>query len=124
MSLKRFWRRNQLIIIKLAKFQAGILTLAIVIALLRGNMTLSSVGAIMMMLGLSIIAMSIFGILGAWESTRNFMYQYASTAGPESIHERVQAERRDMRTAFGFVGSSTTVGFWSIVIGGLLFFVF
>ena len=122
MFIKRLWRRNRLIIIRNAKYQAVIFAIAIVIGLLRGNTSPSSVGAIVAMLGLSLVAMSVFGIMGAWEATRNFQYQYASTAGPESIHERVQAEKRDMRAAFGFVGSSVMVGIWSVFLGGALFF--
>lgn len=122
MFIKRFLRRNRLIITKIAKYQAIIFAISVVIGLLRGDTRPSSIGGIMAMVGLSLVAMSVFGILGAWEATRNFQYQYASSAGPESIHERVQSERRDMRAAFGFVGSSTTVGIWSAIIGGALFF--
>ena len=72
MNLKRLWRRKRLAIVNIAKLQAVIFAIA--------------------MLGISLIAMSVFTILDSWEATRNFQHQYVSNAGPESIHEQVQSE--------------------------------
>ncbi|MEA1994007.1 MAG: hypothetical protein U9N35_06420 [Euryarchaeota archaeon] len=51
--------------------------------------------------GAAVICTGILSLLGLWGLTRNFKYQYASSAGSQSMEERTQQSIEDIELRYG-----------------------
>jgi len=65
--------------------------------------------------GFGIICIGILSLLGEWGTTRSFRYQYASSAGKETIPERTKRLVTDAGKSYSFFILMGTAGVISII---------
>ncbi|MBI5931853.1 MAG: hypothetical protein HY862_21265 [Chloroflexi bacterium] len=108
---------------KIAGYELPFIVVAILVCLIRGNLTLSYLGSTLAFLGILWIGFALISGFTGNGSTRTFNYQMSASAS-QSIQERVSDAQNDRRQARGFVGSSLISGGIAIVIGLTLFIFF
>lgn len=53
--------------------------------------------------GFALVCIGILSLLGEWGTTRDFRYQYASSAGSQTISERTKRLVKDMGKGYNFL---------------------
>lgn len=118
--LRAIWRfLRTVVLINLAIF-AGVG----LICWLGGWRTLYQYGNGLMLAGAAALALGVYSVSGSWHGSRSFDYQYAASAGVDSVHKSANRERQEMNANYVFLGQMCVIGFLPIVVGILLQIVF
>ena len=108
------WKRDERVIkedcVMLKEFVKRILVVDV--ALFAAAATIARIGNwwtveyyvdILTLMGVAVIGGGMLIPLGGWRATRNFRYQYASSAGSGSISERQKIDTRDTERGYGYL---------------------
>jgi hypothetical protein len=117
---KAVWRfLRTLVLINLAIFGGVGL-----ICWLGGWRTLDQYGNGLMLAGAAALAFGVYSVSGGWHGSRSFDYQFAASAGEDSVHKSANRERQEAGANYAFLGQMCVIGFLPIVVGILLQLVF
>ena len=78
----------------------------------------------LMLAGAAALALGAYSVAGSWHGSRSFDYQYAASAGVDSVHKSARRERKEANANYVFLGQMCLIGFLPIVVGILLQIVF
>jgi len=95
----------------------GIFALVGLVCRLGGWRTAHHYGNGLMLAGVVAVVVGISSVFGGWGLTRGFDYQYARSAGEDTIGERTKRGLKDMARSYGFSVRMTVVGVVSYAFG-------
>lgn len=97
-------------------YQGALAAVALAWCLLIEDLSWAAFGSRLAVVGLGLIAFAMMSLIGAWQNTRSFSYQFSSTIS-KSILENQKHAQDEMNSAYAFVFSSLVVGLCAIGIG-------
>ena len=98
----------------------GIFVAVGLICWLVGWRTLYQYGTGLMLAGTAALVFGAFSVSGRWHGGRSFDYQYAASAGVDSLRKSANRERMEASSSYAFLGQMCVIGFLPIVVGMLL----
>ncbi len=105
------WRARLIRQVKpIALFDAALFAETGLICLLFGPCTLFRYGIVLLLASSLLMAVGVLGLFGGWGQTRGFGYQYALSAGGQSMAERAQREINDVNQSSGFMARAFLLG--------------
>lgn len=122
MFLIQFFKTRQKIIQQLVMYQGIVLSIAVLIGFVQGELSFNSLGFTLTILGMLLIVIAGLSVIGASGQTQNVLFDHASTAGIQGIGEQLHSSKRNMHEAYSFFRSTVTIGVLSIIFGVMLFF--
>lgn len=93
-----------------ALFDAALLVVAALIALLTGPLTVFHYAIVLLLSSSCLMAVGVMGLFGGWGQTRGFGYQYGLSAGGQSMAERAQQEINDVNQGSSFMARAFLLG--------------
>lgn len=118
-QMKAFWGSVPYAIVKILRYQMILLGIAMVLCVVYGRYNLNALGYYWAMIGVVIIAFSLFSAFGGWGSLRSFSYQFGMTIGQSAL-ENAQSTRKELQVSQMFVYSTFAQAIWAVIGGGLL----
>lgn len=61
-----------------------------------------------------------YGVNSGWQTTRSFDYQYAASAGVDSVRESANRERKEIGARYAFLAQMFIVGATPVAVGILI----
>lgn len=100
---------------RLAQFEAGILVLVALLCVVAGWTAPHEIALMLLIVGVLVFSIGPFSMMGGWNSTRRWDYQYVQSMTGERPHERIKHQQEDISRNMGLLLPSVLLG--SITIG-------
>lgn len=109
---------------RMVQYELAILALIVAICVIGGVRGAQAISTVIMVVGLIIVGIGPFAMMGGWGQTRSFGYQYSQTMTGERIDERAARHKADMDQSMGMMAPSCLLGTLTIIIAVIFALIF
>ena len=114
---ERYWR---FVLRRLVQYEAMILVVVAVLCVVAGWSAPDEIALAMLIVGVLVFSIGPFSMMGGWNSTRRWDYQYVQSMTGERPDERIKSQQADISQNMGLLLPSVVLGSLTIALSLLV----